>query len=338
SLPPTVVETPPPPKAVTKKKKSTAAPIGAPVGEKEYDASIFIDKNRDLFVPIAMLSVGTLLHVLYPMIHYNLSIAAVTPIAVGVLIMAMIEAVLLIGIAFVVAGPLGLGFGDPRTAAGKFMAIVMLSDGASEWVNGLMHKLAGGTFPLLFGFSAGLIATVVVCWVSFCYLFSLDASEAKIAMFVLGFCERVLAVIVIFLVLPTVLGWGGVQRSAMDLPSFGHAQAPPNPMVDAVEDEKAHGLLIEARQYAHQTGRSAELPHINEWYAAGAPNVYYEVSRDINWHATPHQIVVELPKDPAGRAKCYDIARKWYSDFQMGFMVELLHDKGEPFLMVALPM
>jgi hypothetical protein len=337
-LPPTVIDAPPPPTAAKKTKKSTAAPVIATPTDDEYDSSIFLDKNRDLYVPIVMLSIGTLLHVLYYLVRYNVTIAAVVPLVAGVLIMAAIESVVLIGIAFVVAGPLGLGFGDPRTAIGKFMAIVMLADGVTQWVNGLMMKLTGGVNPGMFGFSAGLVATIAVCFAGYCYLFSLDPSEAKIAMIVLSFCKWIVAFFVVFLVLPMALGWAGVQRANVDMPSFGRSQQQPvNPMVDEVEEEKARGLLIEARQYAKQIHQDVEIPHINEWYAAGAPNVWYEVSRDINWHATAHQLVIELPKDPAARAKCYDIAKKWYSDFQMGFMIDVLHDKGDPYLMVALP-
>lgn len=49
-------------------------------------------------------------------------------------------------------------------------------------------------------------------------------------------------------------------------------------------------------------------------------------------------MVIELPTDPKARAKCYDVAKSWYTGFQMGFMAEDMHDKGDPYLFIDLPM
>ena len=205
-LPPTIVEPPPPPpkvksKAAAKTQKPKAAPAIA--RNDQDDSDVFIDKTRDLYVPSAMLAVGTILHAAYYLFHYNLKMSAVAPMTVGLTIMALIESVLMIGIALVIAGPLGIGFGDIRTACGKFAAIVVLCDGVTTWVNGLAQKLTGGVTPGLLGFaSIGLAATIIVYLTGMCYLFSLDVSEAKLAMVILAFFKRVIMLILLILLLP----------------------------------------------------------------------------------------------------------------------------------------
>lgn len=47
--------------------------------------------------------------------------------------------------------------------------------------------------------------------------------------------------------------------------------------------------------------------------------------------------MVELPKDAAARAKCYDAAKAYFSGNGDTYMAKSLQDNGDPYLMIDLP-
>jgi len=168
------------------------------------------------------------------------------------------------------------------------------------------------------------------------YFFGLDSGESGMVVGVLAVFYRIIRTVLVVLLLSVVLGHTGIARTDMDIPTFGPGAAP-NPMAEQMEQEKHLNRLIEAREYIAKSLRTAELDLVNAWYAAGAKNVYYEVNRDINGNATPYQIAVELPDDPAARVKCYQVAKSWYDGFKIPYEPESLRDTGDPYLMVPLP-
>jgi len=48
-------------------------------------------------------------------------------------------------------------------------------------------------------------------------------------------------------------------------------------------------------------------------------------------------MVVELPTDKTIRTKCYDIAKKYYTDNGLKFAAQSLQDTGDPYLLIPLP-
>jgi hypothetical protein len=114
------------------------------------------------------------------------------------------------------------------------------------------------------------------------------------------------------LLLKIILGFGGIGQSAIALPSTGGGPAVTNPIIDEVNEAKAQNVLHEARKFGTDYGRRAEMPSVTGWYDAGAKNVWFQTSRDINGKGDAFQMVVELPDNKDARDKCYKIAKAYF--------------------------
>jgi hypothetical protein len=297
-----------------------------------------IDKNRDIKVPLALLTAGAILYLAYYGIHYGLGIVPLIAIGVGLVIMTVLETAVLFGFALAIAGPLGVNFGGIGTALLKFAAIAMFCDGITTWVDGLMSAWTGGLAGGgILGFGViGLPIALAVYWVTMTYLFSMDPGDAWMVVIILSIFYRIVRVVLVILLLKLILSFGGVAASHIALPGAGGAVAT-NPVIDEVNVAKSQNLLHEARQYANDFGLSAYKPSIEGWYKAGAKNVWFETDRDINGKGDAFRIVVEMPSDPTSRANCYAVLKQYYTDMGESFMGQGLQDSGDPYLLVRLP-
>jgi hypothetical protein len=340
NLPPRIVDAKPVEAGKPAKSGKAAGVKSAPIapGRIRSDAEVFIDPLRDVQAPLVLGLIGAGLVLGYYATRYHLSLGGIIGASVGLSIINIIEAVLLILIAILVAGPLGVSFGDPRTAWYKFAAIAIFCDGVTVWVDGFVAKYSGGFGSGIFGFGAiGLPVALVIYWACITQLFSMDHSDSWTVVTVMGLFYRIARVVLIVLLLRMALGWGGVARTDVSVPTFG---GPPqaNPIVDEIEEAKNLGLLEEARGYIAKMGRTAESGAVEAWYAAGAKNVWYELGRDFNGHGVPYRVVIELPADKTQRGNIYDLTRKnWLDAFKVGYDPATFHDTGEPYLMVGLP-
>ena len=62
-----------------------------------------------------------------------------------------------------------------------------------------------------------------------------------------------------------------------------------------------------------QDGHQPLMPQIADGcYAAGAKNVWYSVTRDINGKNTILDMVIELPKDKEKRAACFKVVNDFF--------------------------
>ncbi|HEX4054049.1 MAG TPA: hypothetical protein VHX86_07265 [Tepidisphaeraceae bacterium] len=307
--------------------------------EKELASSkSAIDSNRDLKVPAALLLIGIALYVGYYAVHYNLGLIGICATGLGLTIMTILETAVLICFAMVVAGPLGVSFGGFGTAILKLAAIVVLCDGITTCVDGLLARYTAGIGSGgIFGF--GLIDFPValgVYWTTLIYLFSMDPGDSWMVVVLLAIFDWIVRVVLIVLLLKLILGLGGVARSTIAIPSMGGGRTIANPMIDEVNAAKAQNVLHEAKKYASDNGRRAEIGTINAWYAAGAKNVWYQTSRDINGKGDAFQLVVELPNDAASRAKCYGIAKAYCDGNRIFYDPAAMQDHGDPYLIMGL--
>jgi hypothetical protein len=300
--------------------------------------SSHIDKNRDVKVPLGLMTAGAVLYLAYYGIHYGLGIAPLIGISIGLIIMTILETIVLFGFGLAVAGPLSVNFGGIGTALLKFAAIAMFCDGVTTWVDGLMATWTGGIGGGgLLGFGViGLPVALGVYWVTMTYLFSMDPGDAWLVVIILSIFYRILRVVLIILLLKLILSLGGVAASHIAIPGAG-AGVTSNPVIDAVNQAKSQNLLHEARKYASDFGLTAYKSSIEGWYGAGAKNVWFETSRDINGKGDAFQLVVELPDDSTSRGKCYDVLKKYYNDMGQGYMVQSVQDSGDPYMLVPLP-
>jgi hypothetical protein len=344
SLPPTIVEAVAAAPVAAKKTSRSGIPLAYQQGPTPGDlrraaANSHIDPNRDLYVPIGLLLVGTVLYIGFYAIHYNLGGIAIISTSIGLTIMTVLETAVLFGFALAIASPLGVSFGGIGTALLKLAAIAVFCDGVTTWADGLFAKFAGhmaGGGLMSFGV-IGLPVALAVYWTLLTYLFSMDAGDAWLVVIILTVFSRILQIVLLLLLLKLILSFGGVAGSAVPLPSMGGSAQVANPIVDEIEDAKAQNVLHEARKFASDNGRRAESPSIDAWYAAGAKNVWFQTSRDINGHGDAFRMVVELPDDKTSRAKCYDVAKGYMNGNGESFMVPGLQDTGDPYLLVPLP-
>ncbi len=344
SLPPTVVDptafAPAPAVAVAAGRGIPLAYHRAPTAsEKEAAASkTHIDSNRDLKVPAALLLIGIVMYVGYYAVHYHLDLFGIFATGLGLTVMTILETAVLICFALAVAGPLGVSFGGFATAILKLAAIVVLCDGVTTWVNGLLARytagIGGGGFM---GFGIiGFPVALGVYWTTLTYLFSMDPGDSWMVVILLAVFDWIVRVALIVLLLKMVLGFGGVAGSAIPIPSFGGRSAVANPVIDEVNAAKAQNVLHEAKKYVSDNGRRAEAGTVNAWYDAGAKNVWFQTSRDINGKGDAFQMVVELPDDKPGRAKCYGIAKAYCDSNQIYYDPAAMQDHGDQYLIVGL--
>jgi DNA-directed RNA polymerase subunit RPC12/RpoP len=302
-------------------------------------SDVFIHKKRDIQVPIALLIIGAALYLGYYAIHYHLGGLAILATGIGLIILAMLQTGILFGFALVIASPLGVSFGGIGTALLKFAAIALFCDGIVTWVDGLFATWTGGLGGGgILGFGAiQLPITLGVYWVTLTYLFSMDPGDSWLVVVILVIFSIILRVLLIVLLLRLILSFGGVAASSVAIPSTGGGTVATNPLIDQVNRAKAQNVLHEARKYVADNGRSAESATVNGWYDAGAKNVWFETDRDINGKGNAFEMVVELPDDQTARAKCYDVAKKYFNDNGESFEAKSLQDNGDPYLLVPLP-
>jgi hypothetical protein len=345
-LPPTIVEaviaTAPSP--AKKKSAGGGIPLAYKQGPTAADArraanESHIDPARDMYVPIALILVGTILYIGFYAIHYNLGGIAIISTSIGLTIMTILETAVLFGFALFIATPLGVSFGGFGTAILKLAAIALFCDGLTTWADGLFAKFAGhaaGGGLMSFGV-IGFPIAMATYWILLTYLFTMDPGDSWLVVVILTVFSRILRIVLLLLLLRFILSFANIAGSAVGLPSMGGSAQVTNPIIDEIEDAKAQNVLFEAKKYASDNGRRAEGGAIDAWYAAGATNVWFQTSRDINGHGDAFRMVIELPEDKASRAKCYDIAKSYMNGNGESYYAQNLQDTGDPYLLIQLP-
>jgi hypothetical protein len=308
--------------------------LGAP-RDRNRAAHTGIDPKRDYYAPAALLLAGIVLYIGYNLTRYSLGPAGIMAAGLGLSVVGICECILLVAFALVVAGPLNVSFGNPVAAVFKLAAIAIFCDGVTTWIDGALLKYAAGFGRGVLGFGViGLPVALGVYWTTLIYLFDMDPGDSWMVVVLLAVYYTIVRTILIILLLNWVLTLSHVPSSSIVLPSFAGAP-PPNPIVETVNELKEKKLLVEAKQYATQNSVIADMGVINAWYDAGCPNVWYEMSRDINGHGQPISFVVELPSDKSARAKCYQALKDHWKNNGLPSDDEALQDNGEPYLIVG---
>jgi hypothetical protein len=338
-----IAAAPPPPKPATATKTATRSGIplayksGPTAREVEVAAAAGLDMSRDIYAPLVFLVLGFLLAIGYYVVHYNLGADGIIFIGMGLTLMTIVEAAFLVGFALVIANPLGVGFGDFRTAILKLAAIAVFNDGVITWVDAAVNKFAGFGAGGLFGFGIiGLPVAVGVYWVLLIYLFSMDPGDSWLVVVILAVIYRIFRFALMLLLLEMVLSWGGVSSSAMHAFGGGSRHAVASPISDEVEEAKGRGVLSEARQFIAAGHQGVLKDVVDEWYADGSPNVWFELTRDINGRGSPFQLIVELPDDKDKRAKCYKTLQSFYTADSMPSDPSDFVDTGEQYMILQL--
>jgi hypothetical protein len=305
---------------------------GPTAREQEFAKNAnFIDQNRDIYVPVALLIIGLASYVSHYAIRYQMSGSGIGIVTLGICLMTAFKAALMIGFAMVIAGPLGVSFGGVGTAALKLAAIAVFSDGVGTWIDDLTTKMAGTS-----GFSGMLSFPIIIgiYWTMLIYLFSMDPGDSWLVVILLAFFDMLVRWIILFLLLAVVMNMSGIASSAISSAAGAAGSAASSAMSATVEhfnELKEAKLLKEAGQYIADGHQASLKPSVDAWYAAGAKKVYFHVDRDINGHEDPGGIVIELPTDKAARVKIFDAIKKYETDLNLG---DGEKDDGEPYIFI----
>jgi hypothetical protein len=166
----------------------------------------------------------------------------------------------------------------------------------------------------------------------------MDPGDSWFVVVVLSVFYCILRTALVVILLNLILHLGGAAAGAASVMAGGSPKTPTAEQQRVMDDilaAKDHEDLKEARDFASVTKREGELKIINEWYDAGATNVWYEESHDFSGTVHLARLVVELPDDKTKRQKCFDIAKEW--DANNGWNADRAPtDKGDPYLMMGL--
>lgn len=323
-----------------------AAAVGyrsAPVKKDHFTHDTLMDMKRDVHVPVGLLIAGFAIYLFYYVYKYEVSGAGIAAVMVGVSLITLIKAILLIGFALMVAGPLGVSFGGIWTAVLKLAAITVFCDGMTTWVEEGMVKLAGPGGALYGGIFVFFVA-IGVYWLWLIYLFSMDPGDSWMVVCLLAVFDYICKWVLLILLLATVLNWGGVAAPAVGLGGgggIGGGGGGGTPSSAAAEQRqtmrelKEQKQLEEAKEFIAGGRQAVFTKAVNEWYEAGAPNVWFEVSRDFNGKPSPDALWVELPKDKDKRAKCFQILNQWEKENQ-GEDPDLTTDTELPYIVIGI--
>src|SRR5439155_11287529 len=126
-----------------------------------------------------------------------------------------------------------------------------------------------------------------------------------------------------------------IPAAASSIPSFGGSPpATASPLVVKVTELQEAKGLEEARAFIADGHQAVLKTSVEAWYAAGCPNVWFEVSRDFNGKREPYGMIVEMPKDKTKRAKVYEILKAYYDKVRIQYKPQDMQDQGDQYIEV----
>jgi hypothetical protein len=318
-------------------------PIPAGVGyapgptqrEKDrFSKDTLFDQNRDLYVPIGIMVAGFILFIVGYSVRYHVYGAGIAGIAIGAGILTLISAVLLIGMALVIAGPMGVSFGGPASASLKLAAIAIFTDGVLTWLDIGILKLAGQG-GVMYGAIFQFFAAAGIFWLLLMYLFSMESEDSWLVVCILSFFY-VAARFVIILLLAAAVGLGAMGGGGSG-GGGGGVRAADADMEEELDAHRAANALPEAREYIAGGRQGVLKDHVDNFYDAGAKNVWFECDRDINGKLTPDRLVIEMPKDKNKRAAVLQKIADYHKAFDPNSSGKPDADDGRTYIIESIP-
>lgn len=262
--------------------------------EKERMGSIH-SPVRDVYVPIALIIGSFVAYFTYLFMSGEATNgSSIVFYGVTMAVLFAVKTVFMIGGAFIVASLASVSFGPFSTAILKLAAVAVTPDIAGELID------ATG-IPML-----GWGVSLMLYWILVAQLFNMGADEAWMVVLLFGVLRWILNMLIALVILGAIFGGNGggplgsAAATAMGGAGAGGAVTPSQEAADfdrKVKDWKETESLIEAREYITSKGRmSGALPTVDALYAAGAKNVWFAVSKDINGKTEPFALVGEWPK------------------------------------------
>jgi len=291
------------------------------------------DMTRDLYVPLALIAVGFAMYIGYYAVAFHLTGAGIAVVSMGLTALIAFKVVSLVGFAMVMAGPLGVGFGDFKSAILKLAAIAVFADGLICIIDALVRSFSGGFGGGILGFGIiGFPIALGLYWGLLIYLFSMDPGDSWMVVMVLTVFDRMLRWLLILLVLNLVLGWGGVSLPGSGGSGSGGAAITTRSgeIQTRIDDLEETQSINEARAFIADGHKQGLTKIVDALYDNGCKKVWFGMSgRDINGRSEAVDIIAELPKDPAKRAACYQALKEYYKGAGHSSASSDLIDKGD---------
>lgn len=252
--------------------------------------------TRDLYVPLALI-IGSFV-AYFAFLYFNGSVtngASLLGYGAMMALLFVVKTACMIGGAFIVASLASVSFGPFSTAILKLAAVAIVPDIVGEMIDATGIPMVGWGVSL------------VLYWTLVAQLFGMGADEAWMVVVLFGVLRWVMNLVIAMFIVSMLFGGGGkLGNAAASLGSSAMALNPTNDAKefdDKVGEMKDNDLLVEAIDYINDKGQqSGMLDTIKALYAAGAKNVWFGMSRDINGKKTPWGLVAEWPRDAKKRA------------------------------------
>ena len=324
---------------------------------------------RDIYAPIVILVIGFFGLIGWASYETGGSTFAMIMASVIWGLTTLVKTAILIGLAFVYAPQLGIGFGDLKTAILKFAAIVMFTDAADLW---LWEVLTVGRPNRISLRQLGLSLIVAALLISaLCHiLFEMDTEETgmfalpmAVVSQVVGFLLRLGVIALLEMILsPAVPAPAPAGPTAIaPAPGQGTPAATTGPGIfspDDVPDFKAASdkvtirktaqdqqieqriaaggpMLKDAHQWvsAPSVGSKGDVPVlVSDLAAAGAETMYIE----INNRARAGKIYAKLPDSKSARAACLKVYRAYVKKHDLPTDPTTIKDQGQLFIEIEL--
>lgn len=295
-----------------------------------FNLDTLMDMKRDVYTPIVFLIMGMFLSVSYYAVHHHMNMTGVAVTTLGVSGMMLFKTVLLVGFALITAGPLGVSYGGIWTGILKLAAISVFSDGVVTWVEAGLEKGGAGGLSMLISYPV----SIGVYWLLLIYLFSMEPGDSWMVVVLLSAFARIVQWVILFLLLNAVLNLSG--SGIVSGGSSVNLSTADGEIATEISELDDSGNLFEYGKYKNDGHVLPMQEACDGMYAAGAKNIWYSVSRDINGKLTPTGIYVELPDDKTKRAGVYKSLNDFYFKRDSEMKKPIYVDAGSKYLKVPM--
>jgi hypothetical protein len=256
--------------------------------------------KHDVYLPTGLIVGSFAAYFAWLLIHGNAN--STDSLAIyGLIMIALfaVKTVCMIGGAFVVASLASVSFGPFWTAILKLAAVAIAPDVLAT----IMEEAIAVPGASLIAAGASLL----FYWFLVSLLFRMDAGEAWTVVVLFGFLRWILDFAITMFLVGMLFSGSSVGGSAMNSAAKGAmtvaASTEAMAFDEKVESWKENDTMVEALDYITQKGRQSGMTDtVKALYAAGAKNVWFSVSKDINGKMEPLELVAEWPRDSKKRA------------------------------------
>ncbi len=188
---------------------------------------------------------GLIIYVMYYAVHYHMGTAGIAATSFALGLLTSFKALMLIGFALVVAGPLGVSFGGIWTAILKLAAIAVFCDGCTVWVEAFVEKFSAGFGGAMISFPVA----IGIYWSLLIYLFSMDPGDSWMVVVILSIFDRIVRFVLLMILVALLPSLGSPSGMPTATGAGSSAVTASGALAARVGELKDNDRLIEAKKY-----------------------------------------------------------------------------------------